>query len=169
MPLSIGANFLKTEIVMIQDRREIQIKSSPEIIFDIIENMPNKFPVYKILETKPFFFLRILFVDGFKAAMETVGIEKPDDALILNVGDTMGPFTLTIKERPKKYWFTLRSFFFNCQTGYSLSFDRSETTLYFDLVAEDPSFKEKVWWLLFKPFHGIFANKSLSVIKSKIR
>jgi len=36
------------------------------------------------------------------------------------------------------------------------------------MFAEDPSLKEKVWWLLFKPFHGIFANKSLSVIKSKI-
>ena len=153
---------------MIQDRREIQIQSTPEIIFDIIENMPIKFPVYKILETKPFLFLRILFVDGFKAAMQAVDFEKPEETLILNVGDTIGPFTLTIKERPLKYWFTLRSFFFNCQTGYSLSFNGSETTLYFDLVAEDPSFKEKVWWIFFKSFHGIFANKSLSVIKSKV-
>ena len=66
------------------------------------------------------------------------------------------------------YWFTLSSFFFNSQTGYSLSFNGSETTLNFDLVADDPSFKEKVWWILFKPFHGLFANKSLSVIKNKI-
>jgi hypothetical protein len=156
------------KMFMIQDRREIRIESSPEIIFDVIDKMPNKFPVYRILETKPFFFIRVLFVDGFKAAIEAAGIEKPYDVLILNVGDTMGPFTLTGKEKPIKYWFTLKSFFFNCQTGYSLSFNGSETTLCFDLIAEDPSFKEKVWWLLFKPFHWIFANKSLSVIKSKI-
>ena len=60
---------------MIQDRRETQIQSTPEIIFDIIENMPIKFPVYKILETKPFLFLRILFVDGFKAAMQAVDFD----------------------------------------------------------------------------------------------
>ena len=153
---------------MIQDRREIQIQSSPEIIFDIIENMPIKFPVYKILETKPFFFLRILFVDGFKAAMVAVEIEKPEETLILNVGDTIGPFTLTIKERPLKYWFTLKSFFFNCQTGYSLSFNGTETTLYFDLVSENPGFIEKVWWFIMKPFHGIFANKVLRTIKERV-
>ena len=96
---------------MIQDRREIQIESSPETIFDLIDKMPNKFPVYRILETKPFFFFRILFVNGFKAAIEAVSIEKPDDVLILNVGDTMGPFTLTEKEKPIRYWFTLKSFF----------------------------------------------------------
>ena len=159
---------IQGKTIMIQDRRKIRIESSPELIVDVIDKMPIKFPVYKILETKPFFFLRILFVDGFHAAIEAIGIEKPDDVLILNVGDTMGPFTLTEKENPVRYWFTLKSFFISCQTGYSLRFNGSETTLCFDLIAEDPSFKEKVWWLLFKPFHGIFVNKSLSVIKSKI-
>ena len=153
---------------MIKDRRKIRIESSPEIVFDVIDKMPNKFPIYRTLETKPFFFLRILFVNGFKAAMEAANIEKPEDKLILNVGDTIGPFTLTIKEKPLKYWFSLKSFFFNCQTGYSLSSNGSESTLYFDLIAENPNLKEKIWWLLFKPFHWIFANKALRVIKSTI-
>ena len=100
---------------MIQDKRQIQIKSSPEIIFELIETMPNKFPIYKIMETKPFFFLRILFVDGWRTAIETVGRDKPDDVLILNIGESMGPFTLTESENPFKYWFTLRSSFFNCR------------------------------------------------------
>jgi hypothetical protein len=152
---------------MIKDRIKIQIKASPEIVFDVIDKMPNKFPVYKTLETKPLFFLRILFVDGLKAAIEAVNVQKPEDTMVLNVGDTIGPFTLAVKEKPLKYWFSLKSFFFNCQTGYSLSSNSSETTLYFDLIAENPSFKEKIWWLIFKPFHWIFANKTLRVIKSK--
>lgn len=130
--------------------------------------MPNKFPVFKILETKPFIYLRVLFVDGFRAAIEAVSIEQSNDELILNVGDKMGPFILTEKKKPIKYSFTLKSFFFNCQTGYSLSTDGSETTLYFELIAENPRFMGKVWWLIFKPFHWIFANKVLSVIKKTI-
>ena len=43
---------------MIRDKREIKIDAPPEAVFDLIETMPNKFPVYSILETKPFFFLR---------------------------------------------------------------------------------------------------------------
>jgi hypothetical protein len=58
------AYHLKKKVVMIQDKRNIQIKSSPEIVFDLIETMPNKFPIYKILETKPSVFLRLLLVDG---------------------------------------------------------------------------------------------------------
>ena len=145
---------------MIQDKREIQIKSSPEIVFDLIEKMPNKFPIYKILETKLSFFLRMLFVDGLRTAIKAVGIEKPDDVLILKIGDSMGPFTLIESEKPFKYWFTLKSFFFNCRTGYSLSTNGNMTTLYFDLVSENPGFMEKVWWFFIKPFHGIFADKA---------
>jgi hypothetical protein len=38
----------------------------------------------------------------------------------------------------------------------------------FDLIAENPTFKEKIWWFIFKPFHGLLANKVLHVIKEKI-
>ncbi len=27
--------------------------------------------------------------------------------------------------------------------------------------------KEKIWWFLFKPFYGLFANKVLNVIKKE--
>ena len=40
--------------------------------------------------------------------------------------------------------------------------------LSFDLIAENPSIKEKIWWFFFKPFHGLFANKALRVIKNKV-
>ena len=153
---------------MIQDRRQIQIQSSPETIFGLIETMPNKFPVYKILETKPFFFVRLLFVDGLRAAIEAVNADNPGDALTLNIGDSMGPFTLTELDRPFKYGFTLKSLFFNCQTGYSLDSKNDMTILYFDLIADNPGFMEKVWWFFVKPVHGLLANKVLHVIKQKV-
>ncbi|MBT8372807.1 MAG: hypothetical protein KJO34_17715 [Deltaproteobacteria bacterium] len=153
---------------MIQDQKQIEIDASPEKIFGFIVTMPNKFPVYKILETKPFLFLRILFVDGFRAAVELMGIEKAKDTFVLNLGDSMGPFQLTELEKPLKYGFTLRSFFFNCQTGYSLSSNGNITTLYFDLIAEDPGKMEKAWWFFVKPIHGLLANKVLKVVKGKV-
>ena len=88
--------------------------------------------------------------------------------LKLNVGDTMGPFTLTEFERPMKYWFSLKSIFFDCQTGYSLYSNDDVTELSFDLIAENPTFKEKIWRFIIKPFHALFANKVLHVIKEKI-
>ncbi len=153
---------------MIQDQKHIDINSPPERIFGLIETMPNKFPVYKILEARPFFFVRLLFVDGLRAAVKAMSIEKPNDSLVLNLGDSMGPFKLTELEKPSKYGFTLRSFFFNCRTGYSLSSKRNMTTLYFDLIAEDPGLMEKVWWFFVKPIHGLLANKVLKVIKGKV-
>jgi len=59
-------------------------------------------------------------------------------------------------------------YFFSCQTGYSLTANSNGTELGFDLISENPTLKEKVWWFLFKPFHGLFANKVLSVIKEKV-
>lgn len=150
---------------MITDRREIKIKSSPAIVFELIETMPNKFPVYEVLETKPFLFLRLLFVDGLRTAIEAMGVDIPEDELILDIGDTIGPFTLTRSEKPYKYWFTLRSLFFNCTTGYSLYSHHSGTVLNFDLISERPSFIEKMYWFFIKPFHGLFAHKVLRVIK----
>ena len=124
---------------MIHDKRQIQIEASLEMTFSLIETMPNKFPVYGVLETKPFLFVRMLFVDGFRAAIDAVCVEKAGDELRLSVGDSWGPFTLTESEGPSRYWFTLRSLFFNCRTGYSLDGDGTKTTLHFDLIAESPS------------------------------
>ena len=71
---------------MIQDKRQIQIKAPSHVIFDLIDRMPNKFPVYRFLEAKPFFFIRILLVDGLSSALEAAKFEGPDDVLKLNVG-----------------------------------------------------------------------------------
>ena len=154
---------------MIEDRRHIEIKSSPDNIFTLIETMPNKFPIYKILETKPFFFLRMLLVDGLRTAIDTVNTDKPNHVITLNLGDSLGPFTLSQVERPLKYHFTLESFFFNCQTGYSLYNHGDTTILSLDLIAENPKATERLWWFLIKPFHILFANKVLRVIKERIK
>lgn len=153
---------------MIRDRHQIQIEALPETVFEFIDTMPNKFPVYRIMETKPLLFFRILFVDGFRAAIEAVRVERPDSFLKLNVGDSMGPFQLTGFEKPLIYQFTLRSFFFNCRTGYSLLGSGDMTTLNFDLIAETPGLMEKMWWVVVKPIHGVLAKKVLKVVKEKV-
>ena len=153
---------------MIQDRRTITIKASPQEIFDFIDRMPNKFPVYRLMETKPFLFIRILFVDGLRSAWEVARFKRSTNDLRLSLGDKMGPFTLTQFERPNTYRFSLDSLFFNCRTGYSLSARRNATELSFDLIAENPTLGEKVWWFLIKPLHVLFADKALQVIKERL-
>ena len=153
---------------MIEDRQQIEIRASAQDIFDLIDRMPNKFPIYRFLEAKTFFFLRILLVDGLNSAREAIKIDREVQELKLSLGDKMGPFTLTEFERPRKYWSTLKSYFFSCQTGYSLMANSNGTELGFDLISEISTLKEKVWWFLFKPLHGLFANKVLSVIKEKV-
>jgi hypothetical protein len=154
--------------LMIRDHKQINISASPEKVFSLIETMPNKFPVYEILETKLFIFLRILLVDGLQAAKKAVGIDRSNDVLVLDVGDSMGPFKLTERKRPLKYLFTLRSFFFDCRTGYSLSRKGDFTTLSFDLIADDPKLMAKAWWIIVKPIHRMLANKVLKVIKAEV-
>jgi hypothetical protein len=79
----------------------------------------------------------------------------------------MGPFTLMQSEYPAAYLFRLKSFFFNCQTGYSLSPNSSGTILSFDLVSKAPTFKERIYWYFIKPMHLLLAHKVLRVIKRK--
>jgi hypothetical protein len=152
---------------MIRDRREIKIDAAPEAVFDLIETMPNKFPVYSILETKPFLFLRILLVDGMRAAREAIHVENSEDFLVLKVGDKMGPFTLSKLENPVAYLFTLDSLFFSCQTGYSLTPSGRGTLLGFDLISKAPTYRDRIYWYLIKPMHLLLACKVLRVIKKK--
>ncbi len=62
---------------MIIDRRKLTIKSFPETVFEFIEEMSNKFYVYKMLEIKPFLFLRFLFVDDLHSAIHGVKFDNP--------------------------------------------------------------------------------------------
>ena len=141
--------------------------ASAEVVFDLIDRMPNKFPVYRFLEKGPFFFIRILLVDGFGSAWSAARFKRPGTELKLKVGDAMGPFTLMERRKPTHYMFSLKSFFFDCRTGYYLTAQGERTVLCFDLVAENPTFSEKAWWSIFKPFHLLFADKALRVIKEK--
>ncbi len=152
---------------MIRDKREIRINAPPEAVFDLIETMPNKFPVYAILETKPFLFLRVLLVDGMQAALNAIQVERAKDSLVLKVGDSMGPFTLWKSEKAAIYLFNLNSIFFNCQTGYGLIPSGSGTVLRFDLISKTPAFRERVYWYLIKPMHILLARKVLQNIKEK--
>ena len=152
---------------MFLNKKSIIINTSPDKVFDVIETMPNKFPVYKMLETRPLFFLRLLFTDGFSTACRVWSFDKPVNLYVLKVGDTMGPFKLTEVKKPLKYWFSVNSYFLNCETGYLLSADGNKTKLRFDITAESLQPKEKVYWFLVKPIHHVLARKVLKVIKEK--
>jgi hypothetical protein len=130
--------------------------------------MPNKFPVFKILETKPFLFLKMLLVDGLRTAIKTVQVKIPNDIAILQVGDSMGPFKLTEVEKPFNYLFTLNSFFFNCRTGYILSPAETKTILNFVLFSDDTRLREKLYWFFVRPIHRLLAQKALKVIRDKV-
>ena len=151
----------------IDDLKQIHIQASPEDVFAVIETMPNKFPVYKVLETKPFFFFRILLVDGLHEAIRAVSFKKPMDQLILEAGDALGPFTLLETTKPHTYMFELNSLFFRCRTGYLLSTNTETTLAQFVLKADNPGFMEKLYWFFIKPVHRILAGKVLKVIKAK--
>ncbi len=74
-----------------------------------LNESPDNF-TYKILDTKPFFFVRILFLDGLRSASDSYRIKfakynKKEADLILKIGDTLGPFKLTEFEKPFKYLF----------------------------------------------------------------
>lgn len=159
---------------MIEDRRAIEIKALPNQVFEHIETRLNKFPTFKFLETRPFLSLRMSLVDGFRTGMR-VAFDRNFYQLIvkiwtkpLRLGDSMGPFRLTELKREEKYYFDLNSYFFRCETGYSFSRNQDKTILSFDLIAENPNLKEKIWWFFAKPFHVILANQALRIIKQEV-
>jgi hypothetical protein len=159
---------------MIKDQRSIEIAAPPEAVFAHICAMANKFPTFRLFETRPFFFIRMALVDGFRTAWRTIrdpelithlGRQK---APPLALGDTMGPFTLTEISPPERYMFTLESFFICCQTGYVLRPTGTGTLLVFDMVAERPTRGERIWWFLFKPMHALMAWKVLRTIEQDV-
>ncbi|THB76781.1 MAG: hypothetical protein D6B25_09050 [Desulfobulbaceae bacterium] len=150
---------------MIENKNSITIKAQPAEIYEVINTMPNKFPIYRLLETKPFLFLRVLLFDGYRSALEAARFEQTANVLILDVGDCYGPFTLIEKTPSSRYWFRLDSLFFNCSTGYTLTPAHNQTTLNLDLIAAQPSAKENLWWFFAKPAHVLFTKKVLKNIK----
>jgi len=150
---------------MIKNEIFAMIHVPPEIVFQYIDSMANKFPVYSFLETRPFFFFRILFVDGFKAAKEAIKVDRDIEKNIMAIGDLMGPFKLMKRNSPEEYSFSLESFFFNCITGYKLDLIDGSTRLNLFLFNNDPKLKEKLWWVIMKPFHYVFSKKVLKNIK----
>jgi hypothetical protein len=153
---------------MIQNQHSIKINASPEKVFRLIETMPNKFPVYKILETKPFVFIRMLFTDGFSSAVKAMFIDIAKKSHMLNIGDSYGPFKLIEIIKPARYLFDVDSFFMKYQTGYILTSDgKNNTKLNFEITAGDLLPSEKVYWLFVKPIHHLLAKKALRVIKEK--
>lgn len=152
---------------MIYDQREIEIKASPERVFKQLEI--NPFPTFRMLDTKPFFFLRITLIDGIRTGIRLASDKSLHQKMMgpLEVGSSMGPFTLTEIKRPSRYYLTLKSLFFNCKTGYSLRSTANGSTLSFDIIAENPKFGDRIWWFFIKPIHALLAHNALRTIRKK--
>ncbi|MFH1845091.1 MAG: hypothetical protein ABIF77_18030 [bacterium] len=151
----------------IQDRRSTEIEASPEQVFAQIEIDP--FPTFAILDTAPFLFLRLALLDGIGTARRTLATRSGsrDELLPLELGATMGPFTVTEKRRPQTFYFTLRSLFFKCRTGFSLRTTPCGTLLSFDTIAETPTRRERIWWFIVKPAHVLLARRVLGNIRRR--
>lgn len=154
-------------IAMINDQRTIEIKVSPEQVFKQIET--NPFPTFRILNTKPFFFLRITLIDGIRTGIRLAFDNNLNREMTepIELGSSLGPFILTEIERPSRYYFTLKSLFFNCKTGFSLHATANGTMLSLEIIAEDPIYRERIWWFLIKPIHILLAYKVLKTIRKK--
>lgn len=152
---------------MINDQHLIKIEASADQVFKQIEIEP--FPTFNILNTRPFLFLRIALIDGIKTAVRVTSDKdlSKKKAEPIKLGTSMGPFTLTEYERPKKYYFTLKSLFFNCRTGFFLNDTTHGSLLRFDIIAENPSSSEKFWWFFIKPIHALMAHKVLKTIQQR--
>ncbi len=57
---------------MIHNYQCIEINKSPEEVFELIDNMADKFPTFKFLSTTPFLFLRLILVDGFRTTLKLI-------------------------------------------------------------------------------------------------
>lgn len=150
---------------MIKDHHKIKIHASPDVIFSHIETYP--FPTFKFFETRPFLFFRATLVAGLKSGIRSVlsgnlfeYMNEP-----LEPGATVGPFIVTEVEKGKKLYFSLNSFFSNCITGFTITEIENGSLLSFDLFSHNLKLREKVWWLIFKPVHGILARRVLRVHK----
>lgn len=153
---------------MLNDQRTIEIKATPEQVFQQIET--NPFPTFRILNTKPFFFLRIALIDGIRTGIR-LAFDKNLNREIrgpVQLGSSLGPFTLTEIERPNRFYFTLKSLFFNCLAGFSFHSTANGTRLTLEIIAEHPTFREKIWWLLIKPIHIFLAYKVLKTIRKEV-
>jgi hypothetical protein len=155
-------------INMINDQRTIEIKVSPEQVFKQIET--NPFPTFRILNTKPFFFLRIALIDGIRTGIRLAFDKNLNREMTepVELGSSLGPFILTEIERPSRYYFTLKSLFINCKAGFSLHSTANGTLLSLEAIAEDPTFREKIWWFFIKPIHILLAHKVLKTIRQEV-
>ncbi len=149
---------------MITDKLNIELKHTADEVYNYIDDVYNKFPLHPILDSKPILFFRLLVIDGYEAAKETITNDFKGSGK-LNLGDAMGPFTATSLIKPDKYLFTMKSKIFTLETGYEIKKIEGGSLLSFCLYADSTSFKQKVTWLFLKPVHRLFAAQVLKNIK----
>mgnify|MGYP003564882827 CR=1 FL=1 len=89
---------------MIKDKRIIKINATPIEVFNFLEMTPNKFPIFKIFETRPFLFIRISCLDGIRTGLKvaldnTIQSEmSKKERKPLKIGSKLGPNELRGRE-----------------------------------------------------------------------
>ncbi len=154
--------------------RTIEIRATPEQVYEYIETMPDKFPTFRLFDTKPLLFLRIAMVDGMKSALKVIRddshwqVRTMKEAEPLTIGSTFGPFTIIEAKKPEKYYFSLNSFFFKGVTGYTIVPGVQGAILHFDLRTDTAKAFQIVWIHAVMPVHHILARIVLGNIKAGV-
>lgn len=154
--------------------RTIEIRATPEQVYEYIETMPDKFPTFRLFDTRPLLFLRIALVDGTQSALKVIRdesyrrdrLKKETEPLL--IGSTFGPFTFIEAKKPEKYYFSLNSFFFEGETGYKIFPGARGAILHFDLSTDTAKVFQIAWIRAIMPVHCILAGIVLRNIKKGV-
>ncbi|MBN2079959.1 MAG: hypothetical protein JW838_13415 [Spirochaetes bacterium] len=156
------------------DERSIYVEKDAEAVFEHIETMPSKFPTFAVLETRPFLFVRLALVDGIRSAWKVITnrdfISELHGKVMkrLEIGSSMGPFTLSVVERPDRYYFEIDSFFFSGETGYRVVPAEGGCRVWFDCRSDGKRRIDRAWWRIIRPIHIFLAKKVLRALKRDV-
>lgn len=168
----IAAVVITATACRITDDQTIVIRATPEQVYEYIETMPNKFPTFRLFDTRPFMFVRIALVDGVESALKVIRDDSyrrdrmKNKAKPLLVGSAFGPFTLIEAKKPEKYYFSMNSLFFEGETGYKIYPREKSAVLHFDLSTDTTKVYQIVWIRAIMPFHFLLARLVLRNIKA---
>jgi len=160
---------------MITDSQSTIIKSTPKDVYMHIAQRGNKFPVFKLLDMRPFLALRLIGVGDLKKGFTILlkgniyKKEGQERGRPLAIGDNYGPFKLIEAIDSHKYFFELKTNMFNLETGYTLTSHENDTLLSFDLISDDPTLLQRLYWRFpTKPLHQLLARKVVNELKKEI-
>lgn len=159
---------------MIECSHSIKVNAGVQQLYEHIEKMPNKFPVFRVLERWPFLAMRVFFIGDFWSGVRMlcspnhVRYARKRMARPLAPGDSYGPFRLVETVEGEKYFFSLDTSFFRLDAGYVLEPAAGGAVLRLDLVSANPNQLQRMYWSIVRPAHNLLARKTLRIIKEDV-